>query len=180
MHRFPLSHLGFWAAVAGVLLLVGAAPASASVPKAASVAEGTAVAIDVETHSEVLESSVLADGTEIRKWVPATAIKEGQMVYFTVSIRNSGERAAHDVVVTKAVPANTRYVADSAAAPGAMLAFSTDGGVTFAAARSLVVRDDRGVLRPAPPESYTHIRWQLRYPLAPGAIAYARFRAVFR
>jgi hypothetical protein len=30
------------------------------------------------------------------------------------------------------------------------------------------------------PQDYTHIRWHLRNALAPGAVALARFRAVFR
>lgn len=138
------------------------------------------IPIDVETFAAVMESRELPDGSQVKGLVPATEIRQGQVVYYTVKIRNPGQRAAHNVIVTKPVPANTRYVADSAAAPGALLSFSIDGGVNFAPARELTVKDERGVLRPAPPERYTHIRWQMRYPLAPEAIAYARFRAVFR
>ena len=102
------------------------------------------------------------------------------MVYYTVKIRNPGKTALHNVVVTKAIPANTRYLADSASAPGAVISYSVDGGKAFAPARGLFDRGASGVQRVSAPDTYTHIRWQMRYPLAPGAIAYARFRAVFR
>lgn len=66
-----------------------------------------------------------------------TDIRQGQVVYYTVKIRNPAATAAHNVVVTRPVPANTRYVAESAAAPGAVVSFSIDGGKTFAPARGL-------------------------------------------
>lgn len=138
------------------------------------------VEIETDTVAAILGTRTLPDGTRTKEWLPATDIRQGQVVYYTVKIRNPGTEAAHNVVVTKAVPANTRYVPDSAAAPGATISFSVDGGMTFAPARELVARDARGAARQASPETYTHIRWQLRYPLAPGATAYARFRAVFR
>ena len=40
--------------------------------------------------------------------------------------------------------------------------------------------DVEGTTQLAPVAQYTHIRWQLRNPLAPGATALARFRATFR
>ncbi len=161
-----------------VLLVLGEGRALGSEsPPAGS---NTTIPIDVETFAAVMESHDLPDGSQLKELLPAAEIREGQVVYYTLKIRNPSQRAAHNVVVTKPVPANTRYVADSAAAPGALLSFSVDGGITFASARQLVLKDERGLLRPAPPERYTHIRWQMRYPLAPGAVAYARFRAVFR
>jgi len=155
----------------GFAILMSLGSALAAEPGAASSQNGPPVAIETETVAAILGVKTLADGTRTREWLPATDIRQGQVVHYTVKIRNPGAGPAHDVVVTKPVPANTRYVADSAAAPGAVLSFSIDGGKTFASAREL---------RPASPDAYTHIRWQLRYPLAPGAVAYARFRAVFR
>jgi hypothetical protein len=35
-------------------------------------------------------------------------------------------------------------------------------------------------VRKATSDDYTHLRWQLRYPLAAGATALLRFRGVFR
>ena len=82
---------------------------------------------------------------------------------------------ANKVQVSQKIPANTTYVPGSAGGPGADVEFSIDGGQTFARAEHLKLED--GSI--APPERYTHIRWTLRNPLAPGATALARFRAKF-
>jgi uncharacterized repeat protein (TIGR01451 family) len=149
-------------------------------PEVSTSADGIPVRIETETVAAVLGTRTLPDGTRTKEWLPATDIQQGQAVYYTVKIRNLGTTAAHNVVITKAIPANTTYQPDSAAAPGAVVSFSVDGGATFAPARELVIRDPKGAQRAVTPETYTHIRWRMRYPLAPGAIAYARFRAVFR
>lgn len=171
--------VGLWVTATSLLAVCWSRSAHASEPVAAAAPQGATIEIETDTVAAVLGTRTLPDGTRVKEWLPATDIRQGQVVYYTVKIRNPGTRAAHNVVVTKPVPVNTRYVAESAAAPGAVVSFSIDGGKTFAPARELLVRDARGVQRAAP-EAYTHIRWQMRYPLAPGAIAYARFRAVFR
>jgi hypothetical protein len=53
-----------------------------------------------------------------------------------------------------------------------------DGGKTFGPADSLLIENEGG-RQLAQTSQYTHIRWQLRNPLAPGATALARFRATF-
>lgn len=109
--------------------------------------------------------------------VPAGALRQGQEVYYTVRITNPNAVFAREVSVVQQIPANTHYVAGSASGPGARIDFSVDGGRTFATARQLRVAGEAD--KPAPPHSYTHIRWRLRHALAPGAVALARFRAVF-
>ncbi len=165
------------------LLLALSGPPGTLTALAAAAGETPAspgLTILVETSAEILETIELAEGGQTKRLVPATDIRQGQVVFYTVTLHNPGTQAAHNVIVTKPVPANTRYVADSAAAPGAVVTFSMDGGVTFADARRLLTKDARGIDRPVSPERYTHIRWRMTYPLAPGARAYARFRAVFR
>jgi uncharacterized repeat protein (TIGR01451 family) len=172
--------VGLWAPATSLLALGWSQSAHASEPVEPAAPEGATIAIETDTVAAVLGTRTLSDGTRVKEWLPATDIRQGQVVYYTVKIRNPAATAAHNVVVTRPVPANTRYVAESAAAPGAVVSFSIDGGKTFAPARELIARDARGIPRAVAPEAYTHIRWQMRYPLAPGAIAYARFRAVFR
>jgi uncharacterized repeat protein (TIGR01451 family) len=115
-------------------------------------------------------------GRPVHRMVPANRLSQGQVVYYTVRITNPTPVFANNVVVSQKVPANTTYVKDSAVGPGADVEFSLDGGVTFARPEDLKLDDGTR----APPERYTHIRWRLRNPLAPGAVALARFRAVFR
>ncbi len=149
---------GFWLPAAGSVFFAWFNPAAALESAAPSNPDDLPVSIETETAAAVLGTRTLPDGTRLKEWLPATDIQQGQVVYYTVKIRNLGTTAAHNVVVTRAVPANTRYLADSAAAPGAAVSFSVNGGATFAPARELLVRDSRGAERAAAPETYTHIQ----------------------
>ncbi len=119
-----------------------------------------------------------SQGREIPHFIPATLLSQGETVYYTVRIRNPTAAFVPDVTVVQKIPANTSYIAGSAAGPSARVTYSIDGGQTFGSAARLQV-DVAGTMRAAAPQQYTHIRWQLRNPLAPGAVALARFRAVF-
>lgn len=113
------------------------------------------------------------------EYVPAERLDEGQEICYTVYVRNTDKAPAAGVAVVRPIPANTRYVADSAAGAGAQITFSTDGGKTFATPDEL--RKAVGAQDPrASPQRYTHIRWEWRKPLPGGAVALARFRAVFK
>lgn len=136
--------------------------------------------IETELVAEVRIDDVASPIPSPARFAPATVVRQGQVVYYTLRIRNISSEYARDVTVTQRIPANTEYVEESASAPGADVSFSVDGGQTFARADDLRVTDASGVERPVPTEQYTHIRWQLRNPLAPGAVALARFRAVFQ
>jgi len=150
-----------------------------------------AESIETTLIAEVREEANVA-GRRIARLVPAKVLHEGQVVFYTVRILNQGSEPAREVVVVQPVPENTHYVPNSAGGPGAEITFSADGGQTFAREGQLIVVEqslplsepaDGGVhqplTRPATAEDYTHIRWRLRNPLAPGAVALARFRAVF-
>lgn len=138
-------------------------------------AEDSSVGLSVETIAESRrgESSAF-------EYVPADRIRIGEQVFYTLRVRNDSGAAMEDAVVIKALPRNTRYVADSAAGPGAIVTFSVDGAKTFASAETAVVINPDGSTRPAVSNDYTHIRWKLRHPLAAGATALIRFRGVFK
>lgn len=138
------------------------------------------VRVETQLIAEVRVSMSTAPGRETFRLMPATSVAQGEVVFYTVRIHNPAPVPARDVVVTQRIPANTAYIANSAAGPGAEVTFSADGGQTFAAANRLKTPDTTGAMRSALPEQYTHIRWRLRNALAPGAAALARFRAVFR
>jgi uncharacterized repeat protein (TIGR01451 family) len=129
--------------------------------------------------AEVRETMHTPEGAETYRFVPATLLSQGQVVYYTVRIQNPTPVYISEVTVTQRIPANTAYIPGSAAAPAAEVAFSSDGAQTFVRDEDLDV-DSEGAAQSAAPERYTHIRWTLRHPLAPGAVALARFRAVFR
>jgi uncharacterized repeat protein (TIGR01451 family) len=143
---------------------------------------GAAEPVQVETTllAEVRETVQTASGQQIQRLVAAKALTQGQVVYYTVRIHNPTPVMAREVMVVRRIPANTTYVENSATGPGANVTFSADGGLNFARPNQLTVEDPSGGTRRATVEDYTHIRWQLRYPLAPNAVALARFQAVFR
>jgi uncharacterized repeat protein (TIGR01451 family) len=134
-----------------------------------------AVELRTQLIAEVRETLNTQD-RPLYRMVPASRLSQGQVVYYTVRITNPTPVFANNVVVSQRVPDNTLYMEDSATGPGAEIEFSVDGGVAFARAEDLKLDDGTR----APPERYTHIRWRLRNPLAPGSVALARFRATFR
>jgi uncharacterized repeat protein (TIGR01451 family) len=135
--------------------------------------------VQTELVAEVRENVSTTPGRDVYRFVPARLLEQGQVVYYTVRITNQTTVPLRNVAVVQPVPANTVYIADSAAGPGANVSFSIDGGHAFAPADALTFELD-GSKSPAQPAKYTHIRWQLRNPLAPGATALARFRATFQ
>lgn len=143
---------------------------------------GAEAPVEIETTliAEVRESVVLPSGRETHRLVPATTLKQGQTIFYTVRMRNPTPAPARNVVVVRRIPENTVYVEGSAVGPGADIDFSVDGGQTFARPADLYVSLPTGERRRAAAKDYTHIRWRLKYPLAPGAIALARFQAVFQ
>jgi uncharacterized repeat protein (TIGR01451 family) len=112
------------------------------------------------------------------RYVPATEVSVGEEVHYTLRVLNTSNMPITQAMIVRALPHNTRYIPASATGPGADLSFSVDGGATFAAAQELKVNTYLGPRR-ATTDDYTHIRWQLRHPLAPGATALLRFRAEF-
>ena len=115
---------------------------------------------------EKFEVEERADGATQRRFVPATRLDAGEEVHYTIRVRNPGEEPVLDVVVTKRLPFGLTYIPGSAVGPSCDVELSTDGGATFAPAGR------QGA-------SYSHVRWILRRPLAPGATALLRFRATF-
>jgi uncharacterized repeat protein (TIGR01451 family) len=167
--RKPRISTRLWAAAAGALAVLCQAVAPAQEPED----------IRTELVAEVRENISTTPGREVFRFVPARMLEQGQVVYYTLRITNQTTVPLRNVAVVQPVPANTIYLADSASGPGAAVSFSVDGGLSFAPAAALTVEAE-GAKRLAQVAQYTHIRWQLSNPLAPGATALARFRATFR
>jgi uncharacterized repeat protein (TIGR01451 family) len=136
--------------------------------------------VEVQLLAEVRTSALGPDNAPIARFAPATTLSQGEVVYYTVRIRNPTSEYLRDVIVVQPIPANTTYAERSASGPGTEIQFSADGGAMFASESKVVAFDSGGVQRLATPKDFTHIRWRLRNALAPGAVALARFQAVFR
>jgi uncharacterized repeat protein (TIGR01451 family) len=130
------------------------------------------------------EVEVEEAGKKVRKLVEPGKVVPGDEVVYTVSYVNKGARPAERVTVVNPVPQHTKFRAGSAEGANTEIAYSVDGGKTYAAPDKLIVasRDAKGgpISRPAVAADFTHVRWTLKEPLAPGASGYVRFRTVIQ
>jgi uncharacterized repeat protein (TIGR01451 family) len=136
--------------------------------------------VETELIAEVRVEVQSGPHRGLARFVPATVLSQGEVVYYTLKIKNPTAVYMRDVSVNQRIPLNTSYVADSAVGPGAVVEFSVDGGLNYVPKYELTRVGPDGKSAPISTDEYTHIRWRLRNPLAPGAVALARFRAVFQ
>ncbi len=97
----------------------------------------------------------------------AERVVPGDVLIYTVEVRNTGPYSVESAVVIQPIPKHTMYVAESAVGPGVDVDYSIDAGRSFAPAPRLH----------AAVAEYTHIRWRLHNRLKPGSVAFVRFRA---
>jgi len=160
----------------GLTLAFAAVPASADAdaePRNDPVATGSGP-LEVAFVVETLVVEETAGGQEVRRWQPAGRLSAGDEVHYTIRVRNPGKAPVGDVVVTKRLPYGVHYLRGSAAGPACEVQFSVDGGGSF-----ISPANGTRASRKQPPSDYTHVRWILTKPLAPGATALLRFRATF-
>jgi uncharacterized repeat protein (TIGR01451 family) len=126
-------------------------------------------------------AEVEAHGTEhgraYSRLVPADKVVPGDSVIYTVEVHNVGPNSVDSPTVMQPVPAHMVYLADSAVGPGADVAYSVDGGLSFDAPDNLKITAANGSVRVATAVDYTHIRWQLKGLLKADSTAFVRFRA---
>ena len=147
-----------------------------SAGSALAAAQSSSKALDIKVTAEVEVKTKGDGGAEQTKRIPAAKVPPGVPVIYTLSATNTAREPAGDVAITDPIPAHMKYVDGSATREGAVLTFSVDGGKTFAAAEKLKVTAG-GASRPAGPDDFTHVRWLLSKPLAPGESRAVEFRA---
>jgi uncharacterized repeat protein (TIGR01451 family) len=160
--------------------VVGLAPSSSrtDAEEGQAAAQVTGVGGSLET-SILVEKLVLPDGAVGNaggRWVPARRLSAGDQVHYTVRVHNPGKTPVSDIVVTKRLPFGVRYEPGSATGPACEIELSADGGRSFARPEPSGGRQGQ---QAAPTPQYTHVRWVMSRPLAPGATALLRFRATF-
>jgi uncharacterized repeat protein (TIGR01451 family) len=109
--------------------------------------------------------------------------KPGDIFRFTVTGKNDGSGDAKNLVITQPVPQGTVYQLNSATiAPGLTATYSIDQGKTFVERPVVQVKLPNGQVqdRPAPESAYTHVRWSVAQPLAPGATMNAAYQVKVR
>ncbi len=144
---------------------------------AALPALASSVAASQQIEKQITETT--PDGSVTVSYVPAERTVPGDRLKYTVSFSNNGQAVAENVVVAVPVPAPVSYIENSARMAGTILAFSADGGASFAPRGELVITVD-GEARAALAEEITHLRWTVIGGLMPGQSGTLSFDAVVR
>lgn len=155
--------------IALLLLLPASAPAQ----------QKGSIVLNSLSEVEVVKQN--AEGKKEVKRVDAAkaVVVPGDTVIFTVSYANTDTKPADRVIVINPVPQHMTYIEKSAEGKGMAIDFSADGGKTYAAPEKLTVTAE-GKQRPATASDYTHIRWTLGKPLAPGGKGSVSFKALLK
>ncbi len=110
----------------------------------------------------------------------ASALLPGDVVRYRLRFTNVTDDSVRQIVFNNRMPPGLRYVDGSASGDrdDLRVEYSIDGGKSYST-RPMITETIEGevVTRPAPPESYTHIRWTVSGWLAPAAQVTAEFRA---
>jgi uncharacterized repeat protein (TIGR01451 family) len=132
--------------------------------------------IVIKAIAEVEQTS-LSQGRETTKMVPAERVVSGDLVMYTLEVRNTAQDSVPKPIVTYPVPEHMIYAPDSAVGPGTEVTYSVDAGRSFDSPENLKIQEPGGLVRPATSVDYTHIRWQLKNALKGNSAAFLRFRA---
>jgi uncharacterized repeat protein (TIGR01451 family) len=151
-----------------VVLFAGAFASSAF-------AQGAQGCVVVKQTVEVEQIETDAQGKKTTKLVALTTAVPGAEVIYTTTATNNCKQAADKLSFSNFVPEHMTYVSGSSFSPGAQVAYSLDGK-TFGTSEQITVTEN-GATRKARAEEYRFFRWALQSSLAPGASAFARFRA---
>jgi uncharacterized repeat protein (TIGR01451 family) len=145
---------------------------------------GLLIAIDVlsgafaQAPAGSIAVTSIAEVERSNKLVPADRIVSGDMVIYTLEVRNTAPATAPPPIVIFPVPEHMIYLADSAVGPGTEVSYSVDGGHSFDSPENLHIKEAGEPARPAAAADYTHIRWQLKNALKSNSVAFVRFRAL--
>jgi uncharacterized repeat protein (TIGR01451 family) len=159
-----------WNAVRLVLVWVALVSAT---PLAAQSAEPKPLVI---TARNLTADSAKAAGAQRMDLAMA---RPGDRLGYTLAFTNTTKGTVKNVQFVDPLPQGLLYRPGSARADKPVrIEYSIDGGKTYAANPVIeVMENGRKVMKPAPREAYSHIRWTVEAPLAPGAQVTAGFQA---
>ncbi|HEX2205409.1 MAG TPA: hypothetical protein VHG91_19015 [Longimicrobium sp.] len=155
------------------LVLVPLALAAFALPAAAQQAQPQALVVTAQNRTAAADAAKGAQRRDDRA-------RPGDVIRYRLTFTNVAGRPLRGVVLSNPLPGGMRFVAGSVSATraDARPEYSTDGGRTFSAQPTEEVTvDGRRVVRPAPPERYTHVRWTVGGTVEQGATVVAEFEA---
>ncbi len=155
----------------------GAVALAAAAVALGAAAEAPRVDVRVDVAREVVRTT--DDGRRDVVLEPVEVVHPGDVLVYTLRARNEGDGLAYRARIEDPIPAGTVLLPDSVELAGAVTLASLDGGRTwlpFPAMRERTAEDGRTVREPVPADAYTHLRWTLGEPLAPGQAHAVRFK----
>jgi uncharacterized repeat protein (TIGR01451 family) len=138
--------------------------------------------LDLKTTAEK-EVMAKEDGKATTTRVPVDNAQPGDIVVYTISYSNTGKGPVLDATITDPLPSGVRYIADTAEGKDAEIKFSVDNGQTWHAypvMMTLKKPDGSMETKPAAADSYTHIKWTIKKPVAPGQSGQVRFKVTVK
>jgi uncharacterized repeat protein (TIGR01451 family) len=193
MKRFSIASLGAIAVMTSITF-VGEMPLIANMREA-----GAAYAQNVQPQTQQQSQVQLSlgvqkkivqkdqEGKEKVSWQELkgkAVVQPGDVIRYTVSGKNSSDRAVNNLVVTQPIPKQTAYMLNSAAVKnkGAKITYSIDNGKSFVEKPTVQVKLPNGKVetRPAPAELYTHLRWKFEQSIAPATPVNATYQVKIR
>lgn len=150
-------------------------PAIANLLPQIKVAQNTQVKAQVQLNLAAAKKIVeqTSDGKQQVSWQSLqgnVTVQPGDVIRYTVTGANKGDRPASNLVVTQPIPSQTAYILNSSATINntATVTYSIDNGKTFVAKPTVQVKlaDGKVETRPAPAEAYTHVRWKFTNAIA--------------
>jgi len=126
----------------------------------------------------ITASNVTAEATE-RETAPGVVLP-GDVLEYELAFTNVQDFPIQDVVFTDPIPSGLVIQLGTASADrgDVVIDYSIDGAASWTATPTVRVEEAGQIVeRPAPATAYTHVRWTVTDPIAPGATVTARFRA---
>lgn len=153
------------------LLLVGTLSAVVLWPRLATAQAPGPEPLVITAHNVTGDT---ASGRENR-----AVARPGDVIRYRLVFTNLAAGPVKNVQFVDPLPKGMVYVLGTAAADQPVrVEYSIDGGKGYSARPMIeVVEDGRKVAKPAPRETYTHVRWTVLASVAPGAQVTARFEA---
>ena len=135
------------------------------------------IEIEVQVERELVR--IDAGGKKIVERNPVDIAKPGDVLVYTLTATNVGVGPALEARLEDPLPTGAELILDSLEHGRTTPTASLDGGKTWQPFPAQVERrgaDGKVESIPAPAERYTHLRWTLAEPLAPGESKDVRFK----
>ncbi|WP_371378353.1 hypothetical protein [Thalassotalea aquiviva] len=105
------------------------------------------------------EITMIVDGVQVTKRVPASEIEPGAVLFFTLSYKNSGDQVATQVAIDSPIPEGTTYVLGSALGEGAKVLVKLTNETDYQEEASAKVNFIDGETIPAQASDISALRW---------------------